>query len=120
MRYERLYESVTCLHVQTVPVRLDPDDTSRTRFGLLTFLAGFELRSDDSRFGGLSGLALDRTGSRLLILSDRGRWLSAELNLDSDGSLIGFDTWKMGPLPPFQGKRLGRRLFDDLLRLGLP
>jgi hypothetical protein len=31
-----------------------------------------------------------------------------ELNLDSDGSLIGFGTWKMGRLPPLKGKRLGR------------
>ncbi len=117
---ERLYAAVIRLNVQTVPIQLDPRDTSRTRFGLLTFLAGFELRSDDTRFGGLSGLTLDRTGKGLLIVSDRGRWLSAELNLDPDGSLIGFGAWKMGPLPPLKGKRLGRRDRDaeSIARMG--
>jgi len=105
---ERLYASVTRLLVRAVPIKLDPENTSHTRFGLLTFLAGFELRSEDSRFGGLSGLAVDRTGRGLLIVSDRGRWLSSDFNLDSDGSLIGFGGWKMGPLPPLEGKRLGR------------
>jgi hypothetical protein len=105
---ERLYASATRLLVEAVPIQLDPEDPSRSRFGLLTFLAGFELRSEDARFGGLSGLAMDRTGRGLLILSDRGRWLSAELKLDPGGSLIGFGTWKMGPLPPLKGRRLGR------------
>jgi len=104
----RLDASVTDLEVQAVPIQLDPKNPTRTRFGDLVFLAGFELRSTDPRFGGLSGLASDHTGRGLIIVSDRGRWLSVELNLGADGSLIGFGAWKMGPLPPLKRKQLGR------------
>jgi len=106
---ERLCASVTRLHVEAVPIQLDRKNPSRTRFGLLTFLAGFELRSDDPRFGGLSGVALDSTAERILFVSDRGRWLSAKLKLNPEGSLTGFEAWKMGPLPTAKGRRLGRR-----------
>jgi hypothetical protein len=104
----RLDASVTDLEVQAVPIQLDRKNPTRSRFGELVFLAGFELRSTDPRFGGLSGLASDQTGRGLFIVSDRGRWLSVELNLGADGSLIGFGAWRIGPLPPFKRKPLGR------------
>ncbi len=105
----RLHASTARLDVQANPVKLDPKNPARTGFGLLTFLAGFELRSDDPRFGGLSGLALDSTARRLLVVSDRGRWLSAGLRLNVDGSLTGPEAWEMGPLPAPQKHRLGKR-----------
>jgi hypothetical protein len=61
----------TSLVVEALPVRLDPDDPGRKRFGRLTFLAGFELKAEDSRFGGLSGLALSSDGDMLYAVSDR-------------------------------------------------
>jgi hypothetical protein len=88
----------TSLVVEALPVRLDPDDPGRKRFGRLTFLAGFELKAEDSRFGGLSGLALSSDGDMLYAVSDRGYWLSATMIHASDGRLKELGPWEIGPL----------------------
>ncbi len=52
------------------PVPLNPDDPAQDRLGPLRYLGGWQLKSDDRRFGAISGLAVD--GDRLLALSDQG------------------------------------------------
>jgi hypothetical protein len=52
------------------PVALNPDAPGESMLGPLRFLGGWELTSDDRRFGAISALALD--GDRLLALSDQG------------------------------------------------
>jgi hypothetical protein len=88
------------LVVVAEPITLDPAAPARTRFGDLTFLFGYQLRSDDSRFGGLSGLALDPTGNMLYAISDHGFGLSARLFHDADGRLVYLDMWEIVPLLP--------------------
>lgn len=52
------------------PVPLDVSQPERRRLGGLTYLGGWVLRSDDRRFGGISGLHVE--GDRVLALSDDG------------------------------------------------
>ncbi len=52
--------------------------SDETRFGELEFLGGLELTSDKDEFGSLSGIDFDTDG-RLHAVTDRGAWLSAEL-----------------------------------------
>lgn len=86
------------LIVEAEAIVLDSTLPERTRVGELTFLNGFELRSRDARFGGLSGLALDPTGKILYAVSDHGFGLSARLFHDSEGRLIYIDAWDIVPL----------------------
>jgi hypothetical protein len=93
--------SVACaasLIVEAVVIGPDPRASGRRSFGELTFLSGFELRSEDSRFGGLSGLALDASGERLYAVSDHGYALSAHLFHDTEGRLTRIGTWEIFPL----------------------
>ncbi len=100
------------LSVRTAPLVLDPKAPSRTRFGKLTLLSGFVLRSDDKRFGGLSGLAIDPTGQILYAVSDHGHGLSARLTHDHVGRLTHIRQWEIVPLRTPDGRRTRRRQRD--------
>ena len=86
------------LHVDATPLGLDPKTPERTQVGSLTFLSGFELRANDKRFGGLSGLTLDPTGTTLYAVSDNGYWFSTHLQHDTCGRLTALTEWQVAPL----------------------
>jgi hypothetical protein len=52
------------------PIPLDDDDPARRDVGRLHFLAGWQLDSDDERFGGLSGMHVE--AGRVTAISDIG------------------------------------------------
>jgi len=76
------------LQLQTVAVHFDAQGSAGTRFGRLLWRGGVEIRSADAGFGGYSGLVVSPHGMRLLAVSDRGRWLAADM-LYEDGMLAG-------------------------------
>lgn len=92
--------------------RIEPADSNGGRHGKLIFLGGFELASKDSRFGGLSGLALSKDGSQLYAISDRGYWVSARLHHDTQGVLKRIDSWEMATLLTPSGKALKGSMRD--------
>jgi hypothetical protein len=92
------------LTVEAVPIVLDQSTPERTRFGQLTFLGGFVLRSTDERFGGLSGLALSADGTVLYAVSDYGYGVAVDLQHAADGRLTGFGDWNIHRLISLQGK----------------
>jgi hypothetical protein len=57
--------------IAAVPLSLHPSDPKRTKVGALTFLGAWSLSSNNSDFGGISGLAV-RPGNRFLAISDAG------------------------------------------------
>lgn len=70
--------------IAMVPLPLDAANPERRRVGALTYLGGWELRSDNSRFGGISGMVALPDG-RFLALSDAG-------------TLIGFTPGRAGKM----------------------
>ncbi len=92
--------------------RIEPANSNGERHGQLVFLGGFELASKDSRFGGLSGLALSKDGSQLYAISDRGYWLTARLHHDGQGVLKRVDSWQMASLLTPAGKALKGSMRD--------
>ncbi len=68
--------------VNTSPTQLQPLNPGRRRVGDLTFVAGYQLTSPDSRFGGLSGLEILDDGN-LLAVSDHNAFVW--IDLDKDG-----------------------------------
>src|SRR5712692_3637402 len=80
--------------VELIPIELDSRNPDKKEFDHLTFLKGFQLRSRDPRFGGLSGLTIGADG-KLYSVSDRGYWVSARMNLDADGRLIDLTDWNI-------------------------
>lgn len=68
------------LRAEPLPLRsaalvLHPEQPSEIRLGKLRYLGGLVLASEDSRFGGYSGLAVDADGRGLWAVSDLGHWL---------------------------------------------
>jgi hypothetical protein len=55
------------------------------------------LESKDKRFGGLSGLSVGADG-KLYAISDRGYWLSASMQFDSNGALMNLVDWQIAPM----------------------
>ncbi len=75
--------------------RLAPG-TESDQVGRLRYRTVLHLTSDDEDFGGFSGLAID--GRRLTAMSDRGHWLTAEMELNPHGVLVGLRDARMGRL----------------------
>ncbi|MEM9554675.1 MAG: esterase-like activity of phytase family protein [Acidobacteriota bacterium] len=85
--------------------------------------AVLELRGDHADFGGLSGMVLEPAttgadhatcldGARLLVVTDRGRWLEARLRAP-DGPLVGFESARLGALRETDGRPVGGRMRHD-------
>ena len=72
----RVYSRNYSQRIELVPLALDESDRERTKVGALTFLKAWELRSDNSDFGGISAL----------IVTDEKRFLA----VSDAGTLIGF------------------------------
>lgn len=60
--------------------RLDPN--KRTH-GRLEFRGGLSLASSAAEFGGWSGLVVSEDGRRMLAISDRGHWMTADLHSEA-------------------------------------
>lgn len=71
--------------------------SGRTMYGLLEWLGGLSLSSDEPTFGGFSGLAFVDP-DHFLAISDRGSVLSARL-VREGGRLTALADTSMGPLP---------------------
>jgi hypothetical protein len=98
--------------VETIPVNSSPFDASRTRFGRMEWRGGFEIASDDDRFGGLSGLVLSDDGRRMVAVSDLGWWFEARLGY-ADGRLDTLADARMGRLLDASGRPFRGKAFQD-------
>jgi hypothetical protein len=89
--------TITPLHIEARGLALNPRDPNTVKIGRLSYLAGYELQSDDKRFGGLSGLQISPDGSELIGLSDRGYWVSMSLVYEGN-KLAGIGAASLGVL----------------------
>ena len=97
--------------VELIPLVLDPRDPGRKEFDRLTLLDAFQLRSPDPRFGGLSGLSIGADG-KLYSVSDRGYWVSAQMNFDTEGRLIDLTNWTIQSILSTNGAAVTAPLYD--------
>jgi hypothetical protein len=75
--------------VTATAVPLDGRDPARAEVGRLRYLGGIELKSDDNRFGGLSGLRAVGP-AELLAVTDGGHWVQLRLREEGEG-LVGLE-----------------------------
>ncbi len=93
------------IRVLATPLVLPESLAGQDMLGQLRFRAGFHLTSDDSRFGGLSGLEIDDAGG-LTAISDRGFWFRAQIERDPAGRVSGFRDWGTGFIRDAEGAPL--------------
>ncbi len=101
------------LAVSTWPVALHPEDAGVEEVGALIYRGGLDLRSRDRRFGGLSALAIDRTGRQLLALTDKGHWISLIPTYGADGHLSGIGEARIGALSDLEAGSVAGTKFGD-------
>ncbi|MDW3097688.1 MAG: esterase-like activity of phytase family protein [Alphaproteobacteria bacterium] len=77
----------------------DVDDTLRAPSGnsTLSYRGGLVVRSDDKRFGGISGLIVSADGSGLMAVTDTGYWLTASLT-HKENTLSGIGSLTLAPM----------------------
>ena len=92
------------IDVDAHPLVWNPDNRQETKTGELEWAGGVELTSSDSDFGGWSGLSVSTDGSRLLAISDEGRWLSGRILYDERGRIYGIAEAHMAPMLGLDGK----------------
>jgi hypothetical protein len=78
----RVIEKNRSQNIALVPLALDSANPKRTRAGALDFLAAWELKSDNTDFGGISALVALRDG-RFLGVSDAGALIGFGLSNNS-------------------------------------
>lgn len=98
-------EGEGALSLSVKPYYPDPDDRQRLKFGPLTYVGGIEISSDQSVFGGYSGLIVSGDGQSILAVSDAGHWLRASL-IYKDGWLTDIASARIVPLRDVDGRAL--------------
>ena len=92
------------IDVDANPLIWNPENRQETKTGDLEWAGGVELTSPDKKFGGWSGLSVSADGSRLLAISDEGRWLSGRILYDERGRIYGVAEAHMAPMLGLDGK----------------
>ena len=87
--------------------------SSDNRAGKLTFAGGLEIRSEDERFGGLSGLRISSDGAVLRAVTDTAYWLSAVIERDAEGVLSGLSNAEFYCLCRQDGTPYGSKHWGD-------
>jgi len=96
-------ETARPIAVDTVLVTFSKTAPETRRFGALAWRGGVELASNDSAFGGYSGLVVGSDGRSLIAVSDAGAWLTAEIVYEN-GRLAGLADMRTAPLLDAEGK----------------
>ena len=93
---------------------LSHDSPNVALVGDLQFRGGLDMRSGAEGFGGFSGLDISPDGRRLIAVSDRGIWLTADLDYDRTGALSGISNAHLIPVRGSDGQPLkGRKNTDS-------
>ena len=103
----RVYSRNYSQQIELVPLVLDESDRERTQVGALTFLNAWELRSDNSNFGGISALVVTHE-NRLLAVSDAGTLIGFTL-----GQTDRMEDSFIAALPGTFGENIDYRDFDS-------
>lgn len=77
----------------------------------LNLIGRYIIKSDDARFGGLSGARMSSDGSKLYTIGDEGIFASTHLEW-KDGKLAGVGKWEILPLLDADGHKLKGRMGD--------
>lgn len=97
---------------RAVAVEVIAVDAGVETVGRLAYRGGIELRAEDSRFVGLSGIeVLDE--ARILAISDEADWIEAQLVFDDRGRLSGFANARAALMRDERGRVLRSKRHAD-------
>jgi hypothetical protein len=85
----------------------------------LVFEGGLEMRSATDTFGGLSGIGFTDTGGKLVMVSDRGNFVSGQLIYDANGAPLSLVGVEITPIQNSKGADLPRAFARDAEALSI-
>lgn len=103
-------ETPMTIAIEHIPLR--EAEPGETRVGRLVFRDGVVLKSDDPRFGGISGLAVSADGMRFLAVTDEGSWIAGRIVYDGDGRISAV-TASAAPMLDGKGKPISGKTLGD-------
>lgn len=92
------------LDAHTLP--LSSSDPKLNTLGRLRYRGGLEIDSSDSRFGGLSAMAISADGTQILAISDEAHWFRATLHYSAKGDLSGISDGALADMRALDGATL--------------
>lgn len=95
----------------TLPLKID--DPSERRVGRLIWRGSIAMTGDSRNFGGWSDLFVSPDGRSLSSISDEGSWLTATIDYDGKGDLIGLSGGRIGSLRGLNGQPLADKIMAD-------
>jgi hypothetical protein len=93
------------LQIEAKALPFSTGEDAKQHAGKLKHRGTLKLSSDDSDFGGLSGLIVSGDGTRFLAISDNSNWLTGTLSY-RDGRLVGVSGREIAPLLDEKGRPL--------------
>ncbi len=100
------------IEVDAAPVLLDGENSERVAVGRLRYRGGLRLESESPNFGGFSGMTISADGTRILAVTDTGRWLRARL-IYVNSQLAGIADTRMGTIRGINRRILKGRKADS-------
>lgn len=85
------------------PLPLNPENPAQTTIGQLRYVAGLDLASSRSGFGGYSGFSFAGGDGRFVAISDLGHFLSGRMTFDAQGRVTGIAEADFEPMRDRRG-----------------
>ena len=89
--------------------RIESLAQTNASFPSISFVGGLELSDGNEHFGGWSGLATRDQGRSAVAVSDKGWWLTLDVEYANDSTPVGVDDVRIHPLLDEVGKALDER-----------
>lgn len=99
--------------VTSIPIRTFMSTQAGGRVQGLIWRGGIEMQSQSDTFGGLSGLGFTGPDNRLVMVSDRGSFISGQLLYDDAGRPLGLIGVQTNPILNSSGAELPRAFARD-------
>ena len=87
----------TAVELKSIKINLFPTDLENISLNKLKFVSGIEIKSNHPDFGGLSGIIINEDKS-LIVVGDRGIWLTGKIKIDEKGKLVKIINGRLGHL----------------------
>jgi hypothetical protein len=99
--------------IRSVPLALRSDQPAVNTVGRLVWRGGIAMTANARAFGGWSDLRVSPDGRTLTSISDEGAWLTATIDYDAKGDLMGLSKPAIGPLHGLDGQPLADKAWSD-------